>query len=64
MKIVMAALVALVALGGTAQAQGARPRDARESSLYLFGEYDHFSDAALDGGGGCWTGNAGDGDSQ
>ena len=57
MKIIMAALVALVAFGGTAQAQSLRPRDNRENYLYLFGEYDHFSDAALDGGGGGlgWT---------
>jgi opacity protein-like surface antigen len=56
MKMIAAALLAALVMAPAAQAQ-MRPRQDPQSYLTLFGEYDHFRDAGLDGGGGGlgWT---------
>lgn len=53
MKIVAAALAALLATSVGAEAQRARPREASPSYIYLYGEYNYYTDSSdLRGGGG------------
>lgn len=52
MKIIAAALAALTLFGSSAQAQ-TRTGEAPSSYVYLFAEYDHYTDSSsLNGGGG------------
>ena len=53
MKIIAAALAALLATYAVAEAQRARPRETPPSYFYLFGEYNYYTDSSdLRGGGG------------
>lgn len=53
MKIIAAALAALLAACAVAEAQRARPREVPPSYFYLYGEYNYYTDSSdLRGGGG------------